>query len=236
MKNNIFLLITILLFSPSSYAELIHHYDFNFDASDLVGGADGALLNGASVSEGVLNLDGINDYVQISSQIVPLSGSYTVALFAQQLSAQSSFVELISQGTTGGPGFYLGHDPDRNIRATDSWTNTATAFPAVGVSHHFSLVVDAIGNKSLLYVDGSLQATLGTAISTISSGSNTRFGRQFGVITEFFHGSLDDIKIYDSALTAGDVSSLANGVSSVPEPAAFWLIGTGLIGFVGRKK
>ena len=62
-------------------AALIHHYDFTSGVNDTVGGSNGVLVNGASVSGGALNLDGIDDYVQFSSHIVPTSGSYTVALF-----------------------------------------------------------------------------------------------------------------------------------------------------------
>jgi len=234
--KTIFIFAMIAVMVSPSYAALIHHYNFNTDASDLVGSENGALISGASVSGGKLNLDGVDDYVQFGAQIVPTSGSYTVALFAQQASSQATYVELISQGFSGGPGFYLGHDPSGNIRATDSWISTGVAFPSDGQFHHYSLVVDTGSSSSSLYLDGLLQATLGSAIATTNSGDGTRLGRQFGGIAEYFHGALDDVRIYDYALTSNEVLDLANNVSSVPVPVAIWLFGSGLVGLIGMRK
>ncbi|MDP6564466.1 MAG: hypothetical protein QF578_06535 [Alphaproteobacteria bacterium] len=81
-------------------AALIHHYDFNgAGVIDTVGGANGTLFGGASVSGGVLNLDGINDYVEmVGNKIVPTGTSaFTVSLDARQLSNQVGHRELISQ-------------------------------------------------------------------------------------------------------------------------------------------
>ena len=102
--------------------------------------------------------------------------------------------------------------------------------------HHYSLVVDSIIGESFLYIDGIQQATLSSAITTTSAGTHTRFGRQFDILSEYFHGALDDVRIYDSALTGSQVAAVA-GV--VPIPPAFWLFGSGLMGLIGisrRKK
>jgi hypothetical protein len=68
-------------------------------------------MNGASAVDGTLTLNGANQYVQFGSHIVPTSRSYSVALFARESVLGSDFVEFISQGVSGGPGFYIGHTP-----------------------------------------------------------------------------------------------------------------------------
>jgi hypothetical protein len=70
----------LVVATPSARADVVHHYPFTVDAADVVGGADGTLMDGAVVSGGVLTLDGTNDFVQIGQHIVPTSGSYTVAM------------------------------------------------------------------------------------------------------------------------------------------------------------
>lgn len=203
-----------LLVATSAGAELVHHYPFDSAAEDAVGSADGTLLNGAQVSAGLLVLDGIDDYVQFAEHIIPLSGDYTVAFFARQTQPQiDEFVELISQGFSTGPGFYLGHHRDGTIRAGDDWQNTGVDFPTDGKFHHYALVADAGNTQSLLYIDGLLRATHGTAITSTGEGTNTRLGSQFetgGTELEWFHGQMDDVRIYDTALGADEIWRLAN--------------------------
>lgn len=45
----------------------------------------------------------------------------------------------------------------------------------------------------------------------------------------YFQGSLDDVRIYDAALSAEEICRLADGCA-VPEPTSFALLGSGLLG------
>ena len=49
---------------PAS-AEIIHQYCFTEDGTDMVGGADATLVNGATVSAGQLVLDGVDDHATL---------------------------------------------------------------------------------------------------------------------------------------------------------------------------
>jgi hypothetical protein len=152
-----------------------------------------------------------------------------VALVARQTTAQSNFIELISQGFSGGPGFYIGHDPSGFIRVSDSWNSLIEPFPSDGQFHHFAVTVDADTDNSRLYVDGVLTDTFGSTIATTSGGTDTRFGRQFNPFLEFFGGALDEVRIYDASLTAGEVAQL----TAVPEPSTLVLLVIALLGTGG---
>lgn len=76
--------------------------------TDSTGTANGTLLNGASVLDGRLVLDGVDEYVQFSTSIVPTSGSYCVAFFAQRDTRPATSPRSSRRGTPGGPGFYVG--------------------------------------------------------------------------------------------------------------------------------
>jgi hypothetical protein len=139
-----------------------------------------------------------------------------VALFAQQRAPQTgSFVELISQGfsSTGPYGFYIGHDAGNPafIRATDasSSPNTGVLFPADGRRHHYALVIDAEANESRLYLDCSLVWSLGFAIALQAGGNDTLLGRQYAPYAEYFGGTLDDVRVFDHALSIAELSSLS---------------------------
>ncbi len=224
----------LVCIAPCFGATLLHHYNFDSDVSDAVGGVNGTLQGGAIVSGGVLNLDGIDDFVDFNAKLVPTSGSYSVTLFAGQNAIQSGIhTEFISQGFSSGPGFYIGTNPSGVIRLSDSIINSGVPFIADGTLHHYALVVDAGLGQTEFFIDGVSQAVFNFAVATTTGGSNTRFGRQFGNFAEFFHGQLDDIRIYNGALSTQEVGDLAN---AVPETSTYILFAMGILLIVIRKK
>lgn len=214
---------------PAQAAFLNHHFTFQTGVVDAVNPlVVGALVGNANVAGGVLNLDGSGDFVQFTTALVPNAGSYSVALFAYGNGPQAGYSEMISQGTSGGPGFYLGTDSNgQSMRASDAWINTGATFGAPNAWNHYALVVNAGLATSTLYINGSVAASVPFAITTSIAGTPTRFGAQFAPYGEFFNGALDDVRIYDGTLTAAEVAALAN---PVPEPGTALMLAAGLAG------
>lgn len=184
---------------------------------DSVGTATGTLFNGASLLGGNLSLDGIDDYVQLNQKIVPTGpAALSVTVHAQQASVQSgTFVELISQGPGGAAGFYIGHNPDRLIRLGDQFTFTGVPFPSDGNFHFYALTSDA-ATGTRFYIDSSLVFSSPTQLNTTALGTDTRFGRQFLSFDEFFHGLINDVRVYDVALTAAEIAAVQAEVVGIP--------------------
>jgi hypothetical protein len=98
---------------------------------------------------------------------------------------------------------------------------------------HVAATWDTSGTM-ILYLNGNLEATDGLA-STEPRGTINPFfiGQDLGGNT--YTGSLDEIRIYDSALSAGQVAALA----AIPEPATYAMFaGLAALGlaFVRRPK
>jgi len=224
----------ISMASVANAAVLLHEYTFSGPGvTDSVGGVHGTLENGATISGGVLSLDGVNDYAQIGGKLIPSGlNAFSVTLDAQQLSTQTGFRELISQGVTSGPGFYIGEHANGNIRVTDQFGGIGVSFPTDGGFHSYALTSGALGTN--LYLDGILIFSDAAQLSMTGAGTDTRFGSQFGAIGEFFHGNLDNIRIYDGVLTESEVQALAQ----VSEPGALLVFGFGLagLGYMRRRK
>jgi hypothetical protein len=80
--------------------------------------------------------------------------------------------------------------------------------------HHIAATYD--GSNKILYLNGSIDGTGSGSLSTTSG--NGEVGRQADFNNNFFDGVVDDVRIYDSALSASEVSALASS-SSASEPA-----------------
>jgi len=83
-----------------------------------------------------------------------------------------------------------------------------------GVWHHLAGVVDSTNKTVTLYVDGQAKPTNIYKWKGVLTGSNTYTGTLFDhgtslyAIGNYFKGSLDDVRIYDRALTADQVKTV----------------------------
>jgi hypothetical protein len=204
-------------------------------ADDSVSDNDGSVIGTpqwiAGKVDGALQFDGVDDYVDlpIDSLISSLTNS-TFATWVDFNSASTGAWQRIFDfgtdtmvymlltpriETTGVMRFAItrgssGSEQQVNASATlaDGW-------------HHVAVTIDADSNAISLYVDGELvgQNTAATLTpSSLGSTTNNWLGRSQWGTDAYFSGSLDDFRIYNRALSQGEVAWLAGKTTEFAQP------------------
>ena len=155
-----------------------------------------------------LRFDWANDYVNGPNDVVPVTGDYTVSVWAKQFTNHpGGFSEIFAQGRN----LYLGPGADGKIRLGDSWGATGVNFPTDAAWHHYTVV--RTSSNTFLYLDGTLVATKGSAIPSPGvSGTNPHnliIGAQFNGL-EVFDGAVDEFCVFNYAKTQDQIRSSMN--------------------------
>ncbi len=155
-------------------------------------------------------------------------------------SAQNQIQLLIDSSHGGsGQGWALQLNSQNNLSfaygnggtSGNPFPEVTTALPGLGDGdfHHVAAIFD--GSSLQLYVDGSLGNSLAYTGTATPSGRDIRIGNHY-VFDRPFLGQLDDIRIYDEALSASQVMALASGV---PEPSS-GMIGAAFLMMAGLRR
>ena len=209
---------------------VIDSWSGNGNASDGAGPNNGTLVNGVTFGPGVVGqafqFDG-NSYVQAGTTGMPTGNAdrtldlwFKIDSFG---SGESFFAGYGSFGNTNST-YHLGALSDGRVFFSQ-WGNGLIG-PSVEAGTWHNLGVTNVGILATLYLDG---VAVNSRRMNIDTASDTSFsiGRIPGSLGDSRQllGSVDEVKLFDSALTADQMLALA----SVPEPAsvesAFFAVG-----------
>ena len=119
----------------------------------------------------------------------------------------TKFYAIVDKRDDGTDGFdlYLGPSSRLFMRA-DSVTLTSKRPVADGTWHHVVGVYD--GSEMALYVDGSLDHRAPAGVGDIETTSTLFIGRHFSELDFAYGGSMDEVRIYDRALSGWEIQDL----------------------------
>ncbi|WP_406099172.1 LamG-like jellyroll fold domain-containing protein [Streptomyces sp. NBC_01013] len=174
---------------------------------------DLTLSEGASWAAGVrgsaLKFNGQGQYAQTDGPVVDTTGDYTVSAWASLDALPGNYATVVSQdGRRQENPFYLQYGQGAFAFSTPGAHRARLEVkPELGRWYH--LVGVRSGDEIKLYVDGKLAATAAAGTADVSTGA-LAVGRAkwSGGNTDFWNGSVDQVAVYDKALTADEVSAL----------------------------
>ncbi|MHC4888283.1 MAG: LamG domain-containing protein, partial [Planctomycetota bacterium] len=209
---------------PASYGPLIAEYTFDSDASDSSGNDyHGTLMGDATVAGGALWLDGDGDGVNLGHHAAfnPGTGPFSVSAWINMSSYGNNWGNvIISKRGENRRGWQLRRLSNtqrisfttRNCGDQDGWGSGGQNIE-LGIWHHVVAVRD--GTQKCLYIDGQKEAIADICENIEWSGHNTYIGaRATGDnrgVDSWFNGVIDDLRIYNTALSEDEVNCLLRG-------------------------
>uniref|UniRef100_UPI0035644A97 DUF4347 domain-containing protein n=1 Tax=Novipirellula sp. TaxID=2795430 RepID=UPI0035644A97 len=205
--------------------------------ADAAANSDDPAWTSGHLGSGALSFDGSSDYVATSSTVLKTATSFTLSTWFQT-DKTSGQQHILWQGYSGGNGygsgpgtaaqsemgltigtwdqpnklvFFMGYDVPTNgadpiyIVSNSDFTDT-TQF------HNVAVVVTDLGGgtyQASLYVDGVLEGTDTGTENDRSAWGSLQIGKP-GANTRYFDGQIDDVRIYDTALSETEVQNIAH--------------------------
>lgn len=225
---------------------LAHQWTFNVDGQDQVGTADGTLFGNAAISGGQLHLDGNGDYMRTSPIDNTITNKTLVAWVSLDNLTQGAGGVLTLEDPTGGDTF---DSIVYNEQGGQQWMAGSNGFQRTNVAGASETSLNEVmiaisygpGGKIEIYRDGELyhEYTTGGPISYTAGLADVLLGLRHENAggTPFLAGSINEARIYNYNLSAGEVRYLFNvGPVPVPEPGAALLSALGAIIVAGLRR
>ena len=221
----------LAILPASVYAELTHRYSFKDDnAQDTVGKVNGKLEGEAKVADGALVLDNTSktsddeslSYLSFDERILPEKGSATIEVWFTS-KTEGPYARIFDFGERGQGYLFLtisdaGNDVARAAITHNEFGEESTVTTADsdvrgvndGKPHMAAVVIDAEDGKLHLFFDGQ-EIESGQALNENSLekivGANHWLGRSLYDTDAGFTGSIDELRVFNSALTADQISA-----------------------------
>ena len=187
---------------------LVAYYPFNGNAKDLTSnGRDFTVYGGTTLTNGKDNssnsaysFDGNGDYLEYTANI-PSFDNYTISLWAKPASS-GTYEAMFSSYDNSGNGFQIDLDGSNFHIRKSSGGNIVLSTAQLGVWTFIAFTYD--GTNSIGYINNESPVS--------DSGGTTEFNRfRIGRNrngNKYYTGAIDELRIYNRALTASEISSL----------------------------
>jgi len=251
-KCTLLLVASALLFASTGQAVMTHRYTFEGNANDTVGSIDGVVsasdatissTGGAPQGGSYLFLTGTSGYVLLGDGVLGTQFSFSAWVKVNTGASSIQAIMANANANAGTDGFKvfvnnwgtsdgaLTLETGTGVTGTGIYASSGTV--EYDVWSQIFVTVDTVSGVGGLYYNG--QATDGG--TTISQGFHVDGDTYIGQFLDGnfnMNGGIDDVTIYNTALSSQEVSDAY--IQAVPEPAtgAMMAIG-GFIGFLIRR-
>jgi hypothetical protein len=151
-------------------------------------------------------------FLDAGKPVLNTASDYSAAAWVKLDKADGAFQTVISQDGASNSDFYLQYSgADQRFAMSFAGVRAlAPVKPEVGRWYHLVGVRDTVKGELRLYVDGVLAGTASACMPQAAPTGNTVIGRgkYGGNQVDYLDGTVDQVHLYDRALSAGEISQL----------------------------
>lgn len=208
---------------------LLGYWPFCGNANDESGNGNNGTVNGATLTEdrfgnadAAYDFDGVDDFIEIINSGSLISSSGSVSSWIRVSDSMANDQQLIFGQYQGTPQLVI--NTGNNLKASIGWpSQEGIPVNAISTSSIINMqwinIVGTYSNNELrIYFNGQLESSISTTLNQVGCNSdlfniggfnatNVICGGAIGV-SQVLDGSLDDIGIWNRALTAEEVQQL----------------------------
>lgn len=252
MKGAIFgmALVTIASTAIASLTDgLVAYYPLDGSANDASGNShNGTAYGGVTFEPGVTGqaarFNGSTSFIQAQDNSVGnLGANGTLAFWFRADPANAAGSRMFEKDDRAywwfvpGPNYVAVDLRSAHSYGNPQWhlqaqtpTSTSAAWTAVALRKN--------GTTFDLFIDGQLEDTVTNAAADVVTTAPLTLGRSYYWNAGYYSGLLDEVRVYDRALSNGEIGQLAavSGPSEVPEPSTVLMLFSGLAALARRRQ
>ena len=196
---------------------LVGWWKFDGDATDSSGNGNDGTVNGATLTtdrhglaNGAYSFDGVNDYIQVPHHDSLSLKSFTLSIWFNSTAIGSRSMLLKDNHT--GNNYGLWFLSDSTVISQCYYNDLISPFQvysnSLSLNQTYFLCSTYRDNELVIYIDGVEQSSLTSSEDPEVDNEPLYFGYDGGFGYDNFQGTLDNIRIYNRALSSTEVSDL----------------------------
>ena len=205
---------------------LVAWYPFNGNANDVSGNNLNGTNNGATLTSdragntnSAYSFNGTSNYIDVAdNNLLDFTNQYSISgwIYTTATSGNSSSRTIVSKAKNSTQtGLSLNLDNLQSYKITADNTDGSGAhlivsdtIPTLNKWYHTVLTYD--GTNLQIYINGQLAKSTAATISLLNSTHSLTIGSQQISLNDYFSGKIDDIGLWNRALTQQEITALNN--------------------------
>lgn len=217
---------------PPPTTSLIAHWTFDSTLSDAQGNANlsyggggspayVAGLSGLAIELGGANFATVGAHSIVGTELMPISGNpFSVSAFFKTTTTGTVIASATAEATSKDFQVFL-----ENGTLDTILRGVRTVSPATyndGEWHHVAVTWN--GTAAQYYIDGMFVSSMTVGSSPEDTGEHIIIGARTGGTGFFFNGTIDEVKVFNAALSPAEVAALASLLPAAPADITSGLI------------